>query len=256
MDAKEYSLYDNNKRYQNNNNQDSDDLGLNAAPINIDIDTPKNIYPLEDQCPNPSDFPQYNKITNSNQPSDFFELNHKGITQINENTFYIKRKCSCHRFSQCLPLFFAFIFIIVIVAITTTKGPFYLIFLISGITFIFTILIFIFFICKIHKNSVKFELNENNIKVTLTSCCCNKKEIIYMKGEITEIKFNLRIDWAYKSDESTYYYYEIKIIQNIPGKEPEFSVFNEADTTRLFTNEEIDYFKRITNHHIQNYLNK
>ena len=92
MDAKEYSLYDNNNNYANNNNQDSDDLGLNAAPINIDIDTPKNIYPLEDQYPNPSDFPQYNKITNSNQPSDFFELNHKGITQINENTFYIKRK--------------------------------------------------------------------------------------------------------------------------------------------------------------------
>ena len=238
MDTQDYILNSNN--YQKNDYNNADYIG-----INTDVDNSQNIYPLPElnQNSNSSNFPQpqidYSNYHNLN------ELNHRGIQQINENTFYIRKQYNC----LDLVCFFSILTILIII--------FSLIFIFDGISLIgfisliITVVVtFLLSLCADH-NCIKFELNQYNIKVTKTNCCSNKEEIIYTSGQIIEIKFKKKT-FINRVKNKYHYSYEIKIIQNIPGKEPELTVYNVSDKRNLFTNEEIKYFNYITNHHIQN----
>ena len=101
-------------------------------------------------------------------------------------------------------------------------------------------------------HAVFFILNPNLIKV-LEKAWCGGKLTVYERGQITEIHFNSSINPGDNGEDL--YIYEIKILQNIPGKGPEYVVFTGRYKKILYTEEEIGYFNYVMNHHIQTNMN-
>lgn len=250
MDTKQYLLNNNHNTYNANNR------GFKLSPLNINTNNPQNnAAPPEEiyQYPNSADFPQYNQIVNSIQPqidyskySNLNQLNHRGIKQTSENTFYLPEKCcSCARWGIVIIFLFSFSFCFILL-LDITVGT--VIFAIFG--FIMSCLGMIG-LCTIYF-SVYFVLNPNNIKVILIAWC-GRKSLVYERGQITQIIFNS----SSNSDDrgKNFYVYELNIKQNIPGENSVFNIFSKNSGKQLYTEEEIGYFNYIMNHHIQSKLN-
>lgn len=254
MDNKQPFILTNNP--QNNRNQYQNAQGGNPSPLGYypnKIDThettPQEVY----QYPNSADFPQYNQITNTSQPSVDYskythinQLNHRGIKQTN-NTFKVsKRCCSCDRWFPIIYFTFSLSFAsIVFWAEVNVK------------TVIFAIVGFIFaglgllMLCKSYHKAY-ITLNPTNIKVT-EAAWCGWKSTLYGSGQIDEILFNSSKDIGPKGEDV--YKYDITIYQNIPGQNPKYVLFADRYKKILYTDEEIGYFNYVMNHHIQTNLN-
>ena len=252
MDTKQYLL---NNNYSKSNDYNINNGGLNPAPIDIKTNNPQNNIPPEEiyQYPNSSDFPQYNQIVDSNKPqidyskyTNLNQLNHRGIIQKNENTFYIpERCCSCGRWFPVIYFTFGFSFCFILL-LEITVGT--VIFALFGLFFASLGLVML---CKAY-HSFYFVLNSDNIKLICVARC-GRKSIVYRSGQITQVIFTSSLSLDTKG--KNIYKYELKIQQNIPGEDSEFIVFGESSGDLLYTEEEIGFFNYIMNHHIQSKLN-
>ena len=243
--------------YNNNNNPPNEYM---AQQINTQNNYPAppnkgNAYPSEVlQYPNSSDFPQYNnnaigKQTNLPQVdyskyNNINQLHHRGIKQVDGNTFYISKRC-CQKIFPILYFLLSLLFTTVIfwteikvatIACTVLGG-------------IFTIL-GIIMLCKFYFGFY-FQINPNNIRVT-EKAWCGRHTTVYGSGQVTSINFT--VDSRTDNKGKVYYTYSIAIYQNIPGFPEKNVVFSDSHQTRLFTEEEIGYFNYVMNHHIQTNL--
>ena len=252
MDNQQYLL---NNHYNFNSAYNTNNGGLTPFSNNLNNNNQQNNAPPVEvyQYPNSSDFPQYNQTTNSNQPQidyskydNLNQLNHRGISQGNDNTFYITRRCcTCVRWFPFIYITLSLSFCLSLL-LDITVGT--VIFSIFGL---FLASLGMLMLCKSY-HSVYFILNPNNIKVTLVAWC-GRKSIIYESGQINQVIFNSTLT---KSDKGkNFYNYEIIINQNIPGKDHELSLFDDGSKNPLYTEEEIGFFNYIVNHHIQSKLN-
>ena len=110
------NINNNNNFPSNNQYPNAQEINPSPAPIPYYPNNNNNYYPQNNnqnnptpqevlQYPNSADFPQYNQITNTNQPqvdyskyTNINQLNHRGIKQTDNNTFKVaKRCCSCDR---------------------------------------------------------------------------------------------------------------------------------------------------------------
>lgn len=244
----------------NNNNNPPPPNEYLAQPINTQNNYPAppnrgNAYPSEVlQYPNSSDFPQYNNnaIGNkTNQPqidyskyNNITQLHHRGIKQVDANTFYISKRC-CQKIFPIFYFLFSVCFTTVIFWTEVKVGTI----VCTVLGGIFTIL-GILMLCKAYYGYY-FQINPNNIRVTEIAWC-GRKTTIFAAGQITSIDFQVERGRNHRG--KTFYSYSISIYQNIPGLPEKNVIFSDGHQTRLFTEEEIGFFNYIMNHHIQTNL--
>ena len=228
---------------------------LNITPSPLSINTSSDPYqnpkPVEVlQYPNSSDFPQFNKISNtSNQVqidyskyTNINQLNHKGIRQKNQNTFYVTEKCCCNKT-------FPIVFFLLSVSYSSAC-------IFSGIN-IKTIIGFCFgtllimggvlMLCKSY-HTVYFKLEDNCLKIREVAWC-GWKTTFYYPGQLTQIEFTSENELDLKGRQI--YIYKIRIYHNMLDQISPLIYYHNYHKKRLFTDEEIGYFNYIMNKYIQ-----
>ena len=210
-----------------------------AVPVQQGI--PVNNYPPQIQDPNnaplyvqpvvPVYQTQYQNYTNIS------EIPHKGVYQIDENTFYISTGC-------CFKIF-PFIFFIVGVgvgAIYIIAHSFWL--LIFGSIFA-TAGFFMFF--KMY-NSIYFVMGPNTLTI-VKKATCGKQTKIYNPGELARVDFTYDYSYDSSSDGGGYMHHYNLIV--VPTNASPDTIFSIGSSSRVFTPEEMGFFLYYINIHIQ-----
>ena len=200
-----------------------------TAPFQQGI--PVNNYPQMGGVPQP--IPQYNnryqQYTNINQ------ISHKGITQVDENTFYITTGCCFKLFPYIFTLFGGVFISIWVFAGSIIPGLCGIFFAFLGICMFFTLY-----------NNIYFVMGPNSLTV-MKKAACRKKTKIYNAGELQRVEFNYNYSSTSIDSNATHNYKLVVIPTN--GKED--TLFEVGSSSRVFTNEEIEYFLYYINNHIQ-----
>ena len=212
-----------------------------ALPVQQDI--PVNNYPPQIQ--NPNNTPLYaqpvvpvNQIQYQNY-RDISEIPHKGIYQINENTFFIS--------TGCWFIIFPFIFFIAGVGIGMlyffVSNPNIWILIIGGI--FATAGFFMFF--KMY-NSIYFEMGPNTLTI-VKKAIIGKQTKIYNPGELERVDFTYDYSYDSSSDGGGYmHHYNLIIVPTIASP---YTIFSIGSSSRVFTPEEMGFFLYYINIHIQ-----
>lgn len=161
------------------------------------------------------------------------EIPHKGILQPDENSFYITTGC-CFKF---IPFFGCFLGLLMIVISLLTEVIIIVIILGSLIFLVNFSFFFVLF------NNVYFIMGQNNLKI-VKEALCRKKTLIYNPGQLLRIELNYQLS----SDDDASHKYELIIYPMYDDKDTIFSI---GSSSKVFTNEEIDYFLKVINNHIQ-----
>ena len=192
---------------------------------------PVNNYPQPIVVPQPviqynNTYQQYNNVS---------QINHKGVFQVDENTFYVNTGC-------CFKIFpFIFIFAgLGLIALAVYKGEGYIYFF--GVLFSALGIYALFF----SYTSVYFIMGPNTL-TTMKKAVCRRKTIIYNPGELQRIEFNHR----YTRDVGERRYTHKYSLIVVPTNGDVDNIFSVGSSQRLFTPEEIDYFLYYINTHIQ-----
>lgn len=203
-------------------------LDNNIAQTKTPDDTPYIFQPVS-----PEYQAQYGNIKNIS------EIPHKGIYEIDENTFYISTGCC----SKIIPLF-----IILFIGIGEFVLSFYFLFIKREILYF----LFIFFhggaffiagFCILFSNckSVYLIKKKNSIKV-INKTTCRKKKKTYKSDKIERVDFT-------NTNDSTY----SLIFELTNGKK--YTIFLSEMACCAYTKEEIGYFLYKINSHIKNKMN-
>jgi len=210
-----------------------------ALPVQQGI--PANNYPPQIQNPNNAALyvqpvaPVYQ--TQYQNYRNISEIPHKGVYQIDENTFYISTGC-------CFKIF-PFIFFIVGVgvgALYIAAHSFWLI--IFGSIFA-TAGFFMFF--KMY-NSIYFMMGPNSLTI-VKKATCGKQTKIYNPGELARVDFNYDYSYDSSSDGGGYMHHYNLIV--VPTNESPDTIFSIGSSSRVFTQEEMGFFLYYINTHIQ-----
>ena len=238
--------------------------GINDNPSDIYLDKIQNIQndspappqmennqPSDDlQYQNSSDFPQYENKINQTQIdyskyNNINQLPHRGIKQVDDNTFYVTKKC-CEKLAPIFWILISLIFVSVIIWAEVNAGT-----IISCIFGSFFTLIGFYMLCKLY-HKVYFQINPNSIRVREVALLGWRTKI-YGPGQITNIDFSY--NGSNEVGNQSSYNYSIAIYQNIPNLPEKNVVFSSGGDKQLYTTEEICYFNYIMNHHIQTNMN-
>ena len=192
---------------------------------------PVNNYPQMGGVPQP--ITQYNnayqQYTNINQ------INHKGISQVDENTFYITTGCCFKLFPYIFTLFGLGFIALWIIVDNFIPGIFGIIFTLLGICMFFNLY-----------NNIYFVMGPNSLTV-MKKAACRKKTNIYNAGELQRVEFNY--NYSSKSyDSNPTHNYKLVVF---PTNGKEDNIFEVGSSSRVFTSEEIEYFLYYINNHIQ-----
>ena len=204
---------------------------------------PVNNYPPQIQ--NPNNTPLYaqpvvpvNQIQYQNY-RDISEIPHKGIYQINENTFFIS--------TGCWFIIFPFIFFIAGVGIGMlyffVSNPNIWILIIGGI--FATAGFFMFF--KMY-NSIYFEMGPNTLTI-VKKAIIGKQTKIYNPGELARVDFTYDYSYDSSSDGGGYMHHYNLIV--VPTNASPDTIFSIGSSSRVFTPEEMGFFLYYINIHIQ-----
>ncbi len=192
---------------------------------------PVNNYPQPVIVPQPviqynNTYQQYNNVS---------QINHKGVYQVDENTFYVSTGC-------CFKLF-PFIFGLVglgLFVFGIYKGV--VVAIIFGAIFAAAGLYMFFFMY----NSIYFIMGPNTLTI-MKKATCRKKTNIYNPGELERIEFNYR--YTYEGNDRGYTHKYTLIV--VPTNGDVDNIFEVGSSNRLFTIEEMEYFLYYINTHIQ-----
>jgi len=202
-----------------------------------------NNYPPQVQNPNnmpylvqpvaPANQIQYQNYRNISQ------IPHKGIYQVDENTFYVSTGC-------CFKIF-PFIFFIVGVGVGSLyffipEPTFWL--LIFGIIFSAAGLLMFF---KMY-NNIYFIMGPNTLTI-VKKATCGKKTKIYNPGELSRVDFTYDYSYESSTDGGGYMHHYNLII--VPTNEKPDTIFSIGSSSRVFTQEEMGFFLYYINTHIQ-----
>ena len=170
------------------------------------------------------------------------QINHKGIYQPDENTFYIST-------GFCFKLF-PFIFAIMgvffmLVPLMDPKGTGGNIYMASAAGVIFFIVgVSLFFLMY---NDIYFIMGPNTLTI-MKKALCRKKILIYNPGELLRIELNYAYTRRRGRRRSHSHKYSLVIV---PKNGKADNIFTIGSSSRFFTNEEIEYFIYFINAHIQ-----
>ena len=182
--------------------------------------------------------PQSQPNSDINNPfpnaSSIKHIPHLGISQISKNKFEIKQGGCCYRL--CAPIFF----------ILLGFGGF-----VSGFTGDHSIIFYgvlfssigLGLMCCRNKSFI-FTLGENSLMVETEPCCCGSSSTVYHPGEIFKIQFSSYFD--YDSENQKTYHSHLTLFTN-KGK---IILIDYESSSKLFTDEEMDYLTYIVNNHI------
>ena len=174
--------------------------------------------------------------------SNISQIRHKGIYQLNKNTFHISTGCCFKSFPI---IFFSVGLIVIILPAATAKMGYYfiatsifgLIFLCAGIYLFFRMY-----------NNIYFIMGQNTLTV-IKKAMCRKVKTIYNPGELKKIEFNHDYSLSHDSDGSSYIHkYNLVVVQTNGDVD---NIFSLGSSNSIFTLEEIDYFLSFINDHIQ-----
>ena len=206
------------------------------------------INPIPQIIPQNNYYPQNTGIIIQNQPvykdeyknyANIRQINHKGIYQTDENTFYISTGCCFKLFPYIFTCVGLFLMSLPITNIG--EGNMYIAAIIGIIFFVAGISLF----CVMY-NNIYFIMGPNTLTV-MKKATCRKKATIYNPGEIQRVEFNY--EYSYRGSDEGYMHRYNLIIVPTNGKIEH--IFNIGSSSRVFTTEEIDYFLYYINTHIQ-----
>ena len=206
------------------------------------------INPIPQVIPQNNYYPQNAGITIQSQPiykdeyknyTNIKQINHKGIYQTDENTFYISTGCCFKLF----PYIFTFVglFLMSLPIIKIGEGNMYIAAIVGLIFFVAGSSLF----CIMY-NNIYFIMGPNTLTV-MKKAQCRKKTTIYNPGELQRVEFNYEYSYS-GSDEGYMHRYNLIII---PTNGKVDHIFRIGSSSRVFTTEEIDYFLYYINTHIQ-----
>ena len=209
-----------------------------ALPVQQGL--PVNNYPPQIQYPN--DMPYYvqpvspeNQTQNQNY-KNFSEIPHKGIFQVNENTFHITTGC-------CFKIFPFFIFFAGVgVGANYFFNPESNFFLLIFGAIIASIGLIMFF--KLN-NDIYFIVGPNSLTIVKKAICL-KKAKIYNPGELVGIYFKYSYGRGSKGGHT--HSYNLKVLLT-NGKQE--TIFSFVSNSTVFTLDEMGYFRDYINNHIQ-----
>ena len=175
--------------------------------------------------------------------SNISQIRHKGIYQLNQNTFHISTGC-CFKSFPIIFFSVGFIWIILPAAIAKTgyyfiaTSSFGLIFLCVGICLFFRMY-----------NNIYFIMGQNTLTV-IKKAMCRKIKTIYNPGELKKIEFNhdYSLSYDFEGDSSYIHKYDLVVVQTNGDVD---NIFSLGSSNSIFTLEEIDYFLSFINDHIQ-----
>ncbi len=165
-------------------------------------------------------------------------IRHRGVSQIAENKFQIKQGGCCYRL--CFPIFFMFIGLGLIVS--GLGGDPSMIF--GGVAFFF---VGVGIMCCRNK-TVIFTLGENSLMVE-TETCCSSSNTVYHPREIFKVEFSSYFDYD-SENQKTYHSHLILFTKN-----GQISLINCDSSSKIFTDQEMDYLTYIVNNHIKKKMN-
>ena len=171
----------------------------------------------------------YQQYTNINQ------INHKGISQVDENTFYITTGCCFKLFPYIFILFGSAFIAFWILDGSIIPGLFGILFAFLGICMFFNLF-----------NNIYFVMGPNSL-IVMKKAACRKKTQIYNAGELQRVEFNYSYSSRRHGKNPSHNYKLVVFPTN--GKED--FIFEVGSSSRIFTNEEIEYFLYYINNHIQ-----
>ena len=178
-----------------------------------------------------SEYQQYNNIS---------QINHKGIYQIDENTFYISTGCCFTIFPFIF--FFVGLFLMVLPIIQIGDGNYFISSIIGFIFFIIGLVMFF----KMY-NKILFFMGPNTLTVT-KKAVCGKQTRIYNPGELQRVEFNYNYSYDHSGNRGGYLHNYNLII--VPTRGNVDNIFSIGSSLPTFTVEEIDYFLYYINTHI------
>ena len=198
--------------------------------------------------------------TNNNTPNNYqiyqniSEIPHWCIQQIDSNTFFIPLsfECCCDKFCPFIACFIGFSLVIgyIFLSIFIMKSFWNPCF----IMLYFGIFIIIAGFCGFHQyQRVYFYLEQNSLKIVKKAICA-KKIKIYNTGELERVDFLYKYSYELDDDGDGSYIHHYDLIfvtkTGIVNK-----IFSRGETSKIFTQEEIDYFLYYMNNHIQTKMN-
>ena len=220
-----------------------------APPQGINANTPYNM-----QYQNSSNFPQYDNNLEKNginqQEIDYSKYNninqlpHRGIKQVDDNTFFVSSKCC----DKIFPIIWILISLLISSVVFWTKEIKAITMTISIFGGASTLIGFVMLFRWYH--GYYFQTNPNNITLKEAAWCC-KKSTIYLAGHISSINFDVKNNINKKG--KLWYSYSVTINQNIRFPQEQV-IFLGADYSHLYTEEEIGFFNYIMNSHIRKNL--
>ena len=192
---------------------------------------PVNNYPQPGVVPQP--VIQYNNIYQ--QYNNISQINHKGVYQVDENTFYVSTGC-------CFKLF---PFVFGLVGLGTLVFGIYIaqVFLIIFGAIFAAVGIYLFFFMY---NNIYFIMGPNTLTI-MKKATCRKKTNIYNPGELERIEFNYR--YTLEAGDRRYTHKYTLIV--VPTNGDVDNIFEVRSSIRVFTIEEMEYFLYYINTHIQ-----
>ena len=211
-----------------------------AIPVQQGL--PVNNYP---QMQNPNNMPYITQPvapeyqTQYQNYRNISEIAHKGIYQVDENTFYISTGC-------CFKIF-PFLFFIVGVGVGAlyffVPNPSFWLLIVGGIFAAAGLLMFF----KMY-NNIYFIMGPNSLTI-VKKATCGKQTKIYNPGEL--VRVDLTYDYSYESssDGGGYMHHYNLIVMPTNGS-PD-TIFSIGSSNRVFTQEEIGFFLYYINTHIQ-----
>ena len=192
---------------------------------------PINNYPPTGAVPPPAI--QYNNTYQ--QYKNISQINHKGVYQVDENTFYISTGCCFKSFPYIFTLFGLIFVGLGIFTRNVIPGVAGAIFACIGICMFFTLY-----------NSIYFIMGPNTLTI-MQKATCRKKNKMFNPGELKRIEFTHRYSRDFGEKRKTHKYK----LTVIPTNGEADNIFQVGSNTRVFTEEEIDYFLYYINIHIQ-----
>lgn len=216
-------------------------FGSSTQSSNLSDEKSSNSQQNENAPPNGS-VPQGTNQNPYINISDISQIPHKGISQVNKNTFHISTGCCFKLFPIiffCAGVFLIFLFPL----LKTIKVGYYsIITSIVGILFS-AVGIYLFF--KMY-NNIYFIMGQNTLTV-IKKAMCGKKKTIYNHGELKAVEFNH--NYSYSSDDEGFMHkYNLVIV---PTNGNADHIFSLGSNFPVFTVEEIKYFLYYINEHIK-----
>ena len=194
---------------------------------------PMNNYPLQPTTLNVQNIP----------PNQYYKpyslVQHKGILQTENNTFYITEG-STEKCVPFIPLFVSLFFIL----FGILKESFAALIL-ALVCIIFSIIAFFS-----HIHSIFIVLGPNALTV-IKKALCHKKTIIYNTGDLERINFTeTKVKGKTIGKKGNYdgYKYEFTVVSKSGNVD---LIYNKFASSEIFTSDEIEYFLYTVNTHIQ-----